>query len=144
MPHKSCTVWSVALFTVAAVLMMFAISVPAEAADGSRVFEMRTYTTNDGKLEALHARFRDHTIRLFKKHGMDVIAFWTPQDDELSQNTLVYLLAYDSIEARRKAWAAFLADPEWQKAYAESIKDGKLVKSIESTFLAPTDYSPLK
>ena len=115
-----------------------------EAGQDGRLFELRTYTTNEGKLDALHRRFRDHTIGLFKKHGMDVIGFWTPTDDERSQNTLVYLLAYPNLDARKKAWAAFLADPEWQKAYAASIQGGRLVKKVESVFLKPTDYSPLK
>lgn len=122
----------------------FASTSRAEEPAGDRLFELRTYTTNEGKLEALHSRFRDHTIRLFKKHGMTVIAFWTPNDEAKSQNTLVYMLAYPSLEARKKAWSGFLRDPEWLKAYANSIRDGRLVRKVKSEFLHPTDYSPLK
>jgi len=125
-------------------VLLAGVTAWADDSEGGRVFEMRTYTTTEDNLDSLHTRFREHTIGLFKKHGIDVIAFWTPQDDETSQNTLVYVLGYADLEARKKAWAAFLADPEWQKAYAESIKDGKLVKRVESEFLTPTDYSPLK
>lgn len=110
----------------------------------TRVFELRIYTTHEGKLDALHKRFRDHTNRLFKKHGMQLVGFWTPTDAEHSQNTLVYMLAYDSREARDKAWKAFLADPEWQEAYKASRKDGPIVMKVEHRFLTPTDYSPIK
>ena len=113
---------------------------PAE----TRVFEMRTYTTNEGQLDALHDRFRNHTIGLFKKHGMDVLAFWTPTEEAKSRNTLVYILAYPNLEARKKAWGRFMSDPDWLKAYSASIRDGRLVKKVESVFLNPTEYSPLK
>jgi len=113
----------------------------AEAAD--RFFEMRTYTTNEGKLCDLHKRFRDHTNRLFKKHGMELVGYWTPTDKD---ETLVYILAYPSHEAREKSWAAFRADPDWQKVYKQSHidADGKIVKKVDSVFLNPTDYSPIK
>lgn len=112
-----------------------------QAAD--RFFEMRTYTTNEGKLCDLHKRFRDHTNRLFKKHGMELVGYWTPNDKE---ETLVYILAYPSLEARDKSWKAFRDDPEWQKVYKQSHIDagGKIVKAVDSLFLNPTDYSPIK
>ena len=109
-----------------------------------RVFEMRTYTAHPGKLEALHSRFRDHTNRLFVKHGMELVGYWTPTDGERAADTLVYILAYPSREAREKSWEGFRNDPEWQRAFEESHKDGPLVKQVESVFLAPTDYSPIK
>ena len=109
-----------------------------------RVFELRTYTTNDGKLDALHKRFRDHTNKLFVKHGMTLIAYWTPTDEPKSANTLVYVLAYKDKAARAKAWNAFKNDPDWKKAFAESRKDGPIVKKVQSMFLSPTDYSPVK
>jgi hypothetical protein len=109
-----------------------------------RFFEMRTYIAHDGKLDALNARFRDHTNKLFVKHGMEPIGYWVPTDPKKSQNTLVYILAYPSKEARDASWKAFGSDPEWRKAAAESEKDGKLVKQVLSEFLKPTDYSPMK
>jgi hypothetical protein len=115
----------------------------ARAAD-QRAFELRTYTAAEGKLDALHARFREHTIGLFEKHGMEVIGFWTPVGDKAAPNTLVYLLAYPSVEARAASWKGFVDDPEWKKVYAESQKDGSLTTKVESVMLAPTDYSAMK
>ncbi|MCG3159583.1 MAG: hypothetical protein JMDDDDMK_00577 [Acidobacteria bacterium] len=111
----------------------------------SRCFEIRTYVAAPGKLEELHARFRNHTMKLFKKHGMEVVGFWGPTDKEKgSENTLVYVLAFPSREARAKAWITFGTDPEWQKARSESEKNGKLTEKIESVILGATDYSPIK
>lgn len=110
----------------------------------NRFFEMRTYITHPGKLDALHKRFREHTNRLFQKHGMELVGYWTPTDGDAAQDTLVYILAYPDRESREKSWKAFKDDPEWQKVYAESHKDGVIVKTVESKFLAPTDYSPIK
>jgi hypothetical protein len=109
-----------------------------------RFFEMRTYIANDGKLDALHARFRDHTNKLFVKHGMELIGYWVPTDEKESKNTLVYILAYPSKEARDKSWKDFVADPAWIKAKDESHKDGVIVKNVISKFMTPTDYSPIK
>jgi hypothetical protein len=108
------------------------------------VFELRTYTAPDGKLAELHARFRNHTTRLFEKHGMTNVAYWRPLDVPLSQNTLVYLLAYPNREAATKSWEAFRNDPEWQKVNKESQANGVIVSKVESVFLEPADYSPLK
>jgi hypothetical protein len=116
----------------------------SKAPEGSRVFELRTYTAAPGKLEALHARFRDHTLRLFEKHGMKNVIYLSPTDEQLAGNTLVYLISHASREAADKSWAAFRADPEWQKVRSESEKDGKLVEKVDSQYLTPTDYSPLK
>jgi hypothetical protein len=110
----------------------------------NRVFEIRTYTAPEGKLEALHARFRDHTLRIFKNHNMTSIAYFRPQDDPLKQNTLIYVLAHPSREAAKKNWADFQADPEWQKVSAESQKDGRIVTKVDSVFADPADYSPIK
>ena len=111
----------------------------AHAQAGNRVFELRTYTTNEGKLPALQARFRDHTTRLFTKHGMTNIGYWTPQDPPLSQNTLIYVIAHASREAAKKSWAAFRADPDWQKAAAASEVDGKILASrrTRSSWIRP-------
>ncbi len=111
-----------------------------------RVFELRTYVTEPGRLDALNARFRDHTCKLFQKHGIELVGFWTPQDEkDGKKTTLIYVLAYPSREAAKASWAAFQADPEWQKARADSEKDGKiLAKAPGSIYLDPTDYSPAK
>lgn len=117
---------------------------PSLAKD-SRCFEIRTYIAAPGKLEELHARFRNHTMKLFKKHGMEVVGFWGPTDKEKgSENTLVYVMVFPSREARDKAWQAFRVDPEWQKARAESEKNGSLTEKVESVILMATDYSPIK
>lgn len=116
----------------------------AEAQSSDRVFELRTYTTNPGRLDALHARFADHTIPLFERHGMTNIGYFVPQDAPLAENTLVYVLAHDSREAAKASWAAFLADPDWQKAYEASISDGPIVDKLESVFMDATDYSMMK
>jgi NIPSNAP len=117
----------------------------AHAQPADRVFELRTYTTNPGKLEALKTRFRDHTIRLFERHGMTNIGYWIPMDAPGSENTLIYILAHKDREAAKKSWADFRADPEWQKVAKESEKDGRiLVKSPESVFLTPADFSKIK
>jgi len=114
------------------------------AQGGNRVFEIRTYTAPEGKLPNLQARFRDHTRRIFDKHGMTSIGYWVPQDAPDSQNTLIYILAHPSRDAAKKAWADFQADPEWQKVSAESQKDGRIVTKVVSVFMDPTDYSAIK
>jgi len=110
----------------------------------ARVFELRVYYANPGKMEALHARFRDHTNKLFEKHGMTIIAFWSPTDPKEAERKLIYVLAFPSKEAADKSWKAFREDPDWIKAKAESEKDGVLVEKVESTYMKATDYSPLK
>ena len=121
------------------------IAVPvASAQTTNRVFELRTYTAAPGKFDALHKRFRDHTVRLFTKHGMSHVGYWTPADAPLSENTLIYVLAHESREAAKKSWAGFRSDPEWLKVRDESQKDGSLTTKVESVFLNPTDYSPIK
>jgi hypothetical protein len=118
------------------------LTVTAQAADKEeRVYEMRIYHAVPGKLDALNARFRDHTLKLFEKHGITNVGYWVPVENR--ENKLIYLLSYPSREAREKSFKAFLADPDWQKAHKESEKDGKLVSRIENFFLVPTDYSPL-
>jgi hypothetical protein len=110
----------------------------------TRFFEMRTYHAAPGKMKALHARFRDHTCALFKKHGMTIVGFWSPADPAQAEKTLVYILAYPSKQAREESWKAFRADPDWQKVLKESEKDGKLVDRVDSLSLTPTDYSPIQ
>jgi hypothetical protein len=116
----------------------------AHAQTVHRVFELRTYTAAPGKLDALKARFRDHTLKFFEKHGMTNVGYWVPQDAPLSENTLTYILAYPSREAATKSWQAFRMDPEWLKARAASEANGPLTTRTESLFLAPADFSPMQ
>ena len=121
------------------------VPVSASIAKEPRCFELRTYFAAPGKLEALNARFRDHTCALFKKHGMEIVGFWMPTDKEQGAETkLVYLLAHKSREAAKQSWKDFSNDPEWKKARTESEVNGKLTEKTESVFLSATDYSPLK
>ena len=121
------------------------VAVPvASAQTSNRVFELRTYTAAPGKLEALNRRFRDHTVKLFTKHGMTHVGYWTPADPPLSENTLIYVISHESREAAKKSWDAFRKDPDWIKARDESQKDGSLTAKVESVYLNPVDYSPIK
>lgn len=123
------------------------LSAPAtvlHAQGSNRVFELRTYTAPDGKLGDLQARFRNHTTALFQKHGITNIGYWVPQDAPAAGNTLAYIIAYPNREEAKRRWAAFQADPEWQKARAASEVNGRLTSKIESVFMDPTDFSPLK
>jgi NIPSNAP protein len=108
------------------------------------VFELRTYTAPEGKLGDLNKRFRDHTRRIFDKHNMKSIGYWTPQDAPNSQNTLIYILQHANRDAAKKNWAEFQADPEWQKVSAESQVNGRIVSKVESVFMEATDYSAIK
>lgn len=129
--------------TAFALLLLTAL--PALADDPKpRVFEMRTYYVHPGKMPDMHARFRDHTCKLFEKHGMTIVGFWSPVEKEKSEEVLVYLLSYPSKEAADKSWKAFREDPEWIKAKTESEKAGPIVKKVESQYLTATDYSKLK
>ena len=108
------------------------------------MFELRKYTCYEGKLPDLLARFRNHTTRIFEKHGMTNIGYWTPQDAPDSQNTLIYILAHPSREAAKKNWDEFRNDPEWQKVQKESEANGKIVIKVDSVFMDPTDFSAIK
>jgi len=131
-------------------LILFSLSAAVMASSrlspDARVFELRTYhTASPAKLEALHARFRNHSNRLLTKHGMTLVGFWVPTDaDKGSGTTLVYLVAHKNREAATASWTAFRADPEWVRVKAESEKDGVLAERVESVFMSPTDYSATK
>ena len=118
-------------------------SVGAEPGDGP-VYELRVYTCEPGKLAALNERFRDHTMKIFARHGIENVAYWVPTQGPESETTLIYLLRHKSREAAATSWADFRNDPEWkQVAAASQEKYGKiLAKAPESTYLIPTDYSP--
>jgi hypothetical protein len=106
----------------------------------AQVYELRTYTTNEGKLPNLNARFRDHTIRLFEKHGMESVGYWIPTDDAMSRNTLIYILKHKDRDAAKASWKAFGQDPEWRKVAKESQLDGTiLAKRPESLYMTPAD-----
>ena len=130
--------------SLAAMLAASLMSPQARAEDHGRVFELRTYTCYEGKLPDLLARFRNHTMRIFEKHGMTSIAYWVPQDTPTHENTLIYVIAHASREAAKKNWKEFVSDPEWQKVQKESEANGKLVTKVDSVFMDPTDYSPMK
>ncbi len=108
-----------------------------------RLYELRTYTTEPGRLPALHARFRDHTIKLFEKHGMQNGMYWVPTDEKLKDNTLIYVVSHASPEAAAKSWEAFINDPEWKKVRDASEQDGKIVAKVERQYMTLTDYSPV-
>ncbi|HET9704081.1 MAG TPA: NIPSNAP family protein [Vicinamibacterales bacterium] len=116
----------------------------AHAQNANRVYELRTYTAPEGKLPDLQARFRNHTMRIFERHGMKNVGYWVPQDAPAKDNTLIYIISHESREAAKKSWAAFAADPEWQKVNKESNANGKILAGVVSVYMDPTDYSPIK
>ncbi|MGD0093061.1 MAG: NIPSNAP family protein [Planctomycetota bacterium] len=124
----------------AALTLTAAAESTVPAAKETRFFEMRTYFAAPGKLEALQARLRDHAFKLFEKHGITNIGYWVPVEN--TDNKVIYILAYPDREAREKSWKDFMADPDWQAAFKESEKDGKLVAKFESLYMQATDFSP--
>lgn len=106
------------------------------------IYELRTYTTHDGKLDDLHTRFENHTMAFFEEHGMTNIVYWSPENPELKDNTLIYLLSHESREAAEQSWEAFRADEEWQEVYEASRSDGPIVQRVESIYMNKTPYSP--
>ena len=116
----------------------------SSAAQDEKVFELRTYTATPGNLDNLHARFRDHTTRIFRKHGMEVVGYWSPTSEEEREDTLVYLLAHDNQDAANASWQAFIADSEWATVAEESNRNGQILGGIEAKFMVATDYSPMK
>jgi hypothetical protein len=112
------------------------------SSSSTTVYELRIYHTYEGKLDDLLRRFRDHTTKLFEKHGIKNVAYWTPTDEPLKGKTLVYILAHASREAATANWKAFQNDPEWQSVRDKSEAAGKIVEKVDSTFLVMTDFSP--
>ncbi len=115
------------------------VDTDADSKEDPMLYELRTYHTPEGKLDALNARFRNHTLTLFEKHGMKNIMYWTPID---KPNTLIYVIAHKDKAAADASWTAFREDPEWKKVAEETQRDGKLVEKVESVYMSPTDYSP--
>ena len=120
-----------------AVALFAVMTIQAE----NRVFELRTYVAPEGKLPNLLARFRDHTVKLFEKHGMQNIGYWVPKDQP---NTLIYIVAHKSRDTAKASWDAFRQDPVWVKARTESEANGKIVEKVTSVFMDPVDFSKLK
>jgi hypothetical protein len=110
----------------------------------SHVYELRTYTATEGKLDAVNARFRDHTRRIFERHNIKSVGYWTPSEGTLAGKTLVYIVEHASRDEATRNWAAFRADPEWQKVKAESEAAGPIVAKVDSVYMTPTEYSALK
>ncbi len=141
------TLWSIGFVGIGLALgFWLGRGTPSEAAATAknRVFEMRTYYTNEGKLPDLQARFRNHTTKLFEKHGMKNVGYWVPQDAPGSANTLIYIISHESREAAKKSWDAFRNDPEWKEVAKASEVNGKIVSKVESIYMDPTDYSKIK
>lgn len=113
---------------------------PAEAS--KTVYELRVYHAAQGRLGELLARFREHTIKIFDRHGMKSVAYWTPLDEPEKSNTLIYILQHPSREAAAANWKSFQDDPEWKSVHEKSEANGKLVDKVDSTFLSLTDFSP--
>ena len=105
------------------------------------LYELRTYYAPEGKIDDLNARFRNHTLALFEKHGMKNIMYWVPVD---KPNTLIYVIAHKDKAAADASWAAFREDPVWKKVAEETQKNGKIVEKVESVYMTATDYSPMK
>jgi len=135
----------IAGLAIGALAMNYNGSVAAEPkSDAGGVYELRTYTASEGKLEALEARFKNHTMKLFEKHGMKNVMYWTPTDAEKSKNTLIYVLWHKSEEAAKQSWDAFRKDPDWIAAKTASEKDGSLTapKGVVSVYMKATEWSP--
>lgn len=131
------------VFTALALLLLVAAPAEAGAQQADRVFELRTYTAVEGKLDAVIARFRDVTMELLAEYGAESVGYWTPLDPELADNTLIYLLAHPSREAAAENWRAFFQDPRWIEAREKSEADGPILERVQSVFVEPTDFSPL-
>lgn len=139
--HLTATV----VATIAVALGSFAagISVGEARSVDTRVYELRTYTTNPGRMPALHKRFVEHTMRLFEKHGMQNVMYWTPMDSALRDNTLIYVISHASRAAADASWSAFRADSDWVRASTASELDGKiLARAPERVFMTATPWSP--
>lgn len=135
---------AVALVAVGFGFGAFYSSEVAQAQAANRVYELRTYTAPEGKLPELQKRFRDHTLRIFEKHGMKNVGYWVPQDAPAKDTTLLYIISHASRDAAKKSWADFGADPEWKKVAAESQVNGRILSGVVSVYMDPADYSPMK
>lgn len=143
MLQRRCLLACVVVVSTACGVNAFADDSAAKEKTDEPVYQLRIYTAAEGKLDALNERFREHTMKLFEKHGMENVGYWVATDEPKSQTTLIYLLKHDSRAAADKSWAGFRNDPEWQQVAAESkARHGDLLQGkIDATYLVPTDYS---
>jgi hypothetical protein len=125
-------------------LLGLTLTVLTNAQSTGRVYELRTYTCNEGKLPDLLKRFRDHTMTIFERHHMHNVGYWIPEKEPLHSTTLVYIIWHDSMEAAAANWKAFTSDPEWQKVAKASEENGKIVSHVDSVYMSPTDFSQMK
>jgi len=132
------------MFCTAVFLSLSMLNTSVLAQGNEKVFELRTYTATPGNLDKLLTRFRDHTMRIFEKHGMTNIAYWTPTDETEAENTLIYILAHESREQADKSWQAFSQDPEWQQVSENSNAGGAILESVVRKYMTTTDFSPMK
>jgi hypothetical protein len=132
------------LWFIGGAALTLGVSYIVGSKESQHVYELRMYHVNEGKMDALIARFGDHTDAIFRRHNMMSIGFWRPQDEPYSQNLFVYILEHPSREEAAKNWAAFQADPEWKKVKADSETNGALANHIDSYFMDPTSFSALK
>ncbi|GDY09666.1 MAG: NIPSNAP family protein [Planctomycetota bacterium] len=142
MKLNQLSAWGIVLSVLLAVVALRSNATIGQEPKMTGVFELRTYTTLEGRLPNLNARFKNHTLKLFEKHGMKNVMYWTPTDEKTANNTLIYVIWHASPEAAKKSWDAFRNDPEWHKARDESEKDGKIVAKVEAVYMKTTDYSP--
>ena len=142
MKLNSVSAWGLVLSVLLAIVALRSNPTIGEEPKMTGVFELRTYTTLEGRLPNLHARFKNHTMKLFEKHGMKNVMYWTPTDEKTANNTLIYVIWHASPDAAKKSWDGFRADPDWHKARDESEKDGKIVAKVESVYMKATEYSP--
>lgn len=140
MKHWFSSILSIAVLTTGVVAGSLGVAAQAQA-QSTRVFELRTYYTHEGKLDDLQARFRNHTTKLFEKHGMTNVGYWVPREQP---NTLIYILAYPSKDAATKAWDGFRKDEVWVAARTASEANGPIVVKVVSVFMDPTNFSGLK
>src|SRR4051794_17640891 len=127
-----------------AALTLAVVRLPASSPQPPHVYELRLYHVEEGKMDALKARFGDHSDAIFKRHNMKSIGYWSPEDAPDSQNLFIYILEHPSRQDAEKNWAAFQADREWQKVKAESEANGPLVDHIDHYFMDPTSFSALQ
>src|SRR5579871_6181214 len=125
-------------------LLGLTTTVMTNAQSSGRVYELRTYTCNEGKLPDLLKRFRDHTMTIFERHHMHNVGYLIPEEEPRHSNTLIYIIWHDSREAATANWKAFRDDPEWQKVSKASEENGKIVTHVDSVFMSPTDFSQMK
>jgi NIPSNAP protein len=145
--RRNPALFVICCFAIVAATFFFvrsAQSVESVAESKTRVFEIRTYTAEPGKLPDLLKRFRDHTTKLFEKHGMTSIGYWVPTDEPRSKNTLIYILAHENRDAAKKNWNGFRSDPDWIKVRDASEANGKIVTKVESIYAEPTDFSSIR